>query len=301
MSKTILIAGGSGLVGKRLTSMLENDGYTIHILSRKRKKDKGNVKWFTWDLESMTIDKEATNVDHIINLTGAGIADKPWTEKRKKEIIDSRTKAAELIRKNILCQSHDVTSYVSASAVGYYGDRHDEELTEDSTLGNGFMAETCKAWEAAAWTLQNVVDRVVIHRIGIVLSTKGGALPKILMTKPIFSYFGNGQQYYPWIHIDDVCRIFMKSISCNEMGGVYNCVAPHPVSNKDLVLAAKKVYNGWLSLPAPAFVLRAALCEMSDVILNSTRAIPSRLEEEGFSWSYPHITEAIADLKEKSL
>jgi len=301
MSTSVLIGGGSGLVGARLTAKLTAKGYHVHILSRSKKtSDNPLVTYHRWDLDTMSIDEKATNVDHIINLTGAGIADARWTDKRKQVLISSRVNSAKLILKNLEETGHRPKSYISASAVGYYGDRGQELLTEQSDAGTGFMSECCVAWEEAALLLKPMVDRHIINRIGIVLSSKGGALPKILMTRPILSYFGDGHQYYPWIHIDDLCEVFIEGVEHTDMKGVYNATTLLPVTNKEFTKQIQKAIGG-LVLPAPAFALRLAMGEMADVVLNSNRVIPEELSKQSFKYKFTDLGTAVKDLQERKI
>jgi hypothetical protein len=246
----------------------------------------------------MTIDKDAVKVDYIINLNGAGIADKRWTPERKKLLIESRTKSAKLIKSALEIAEHKPKAYISASAVGFYGDRKDEKLYETSSKGEGFLAECCHLWEESAIELGPFVDRLIIDRIGIVLSTKGGALPKILMTRQfgVYNYFGSGQQYYSWIHIDDLCRILLSQIENDSFVGVYNAVTPEPLTNKQFTTEIKETLNGKLIIPAPVFGLRLMLGEMANVVLNSNRVIPKRLKEHSFNFKYNDLGKAVNDL-----
>ena len=193
---------------------------------------------------------------------------------------------------------HKPKAYISASAVGFYGDRKDEELHETSPAGKGFLAECCQRWEESASELLPYVDRLVIDRIGIVLTTKGGALPKILMTKQIgvYNYFGNGQQYYSWIHIDDLCNIMLSQIEDESYVGTYNTVTPKPLTNKQFTFEIKEALNGNLVLPAPVFGLRLMLGEMANVVLNSNRVIPQRLNDIPFQFKYKNLGMAVKDL-----
>lgn len=300
MQQSVLIAGGSGLIGKRLTKMLVEKGYTIHILSRSKRQNTDQIHYFQWDFASRSIDIEAVKVDHIINLTGAGIADKRWTAERKKILIDSRVVAADLIKKGLAKSRHHTKSYLSASAIGYYGDRNDSILTTDSSAGQGFMADCCVQWEQAAQTLSSHTDRLVINRVGIVLSHHGGALPKVLMTKPMLSYFGSGSQYYSWIHIDDVCRVFIEGIENDSFSGVYNAVAPTPLTNKSFVSTIRNVLGGFV-VPAPTFALRLVLGEMANVVLNSTRVTSNRLSTSDFEWKYSDLKNAILDIEKRKI
>lgn len=303
MKETILIAGGTGLVGSRLLEMIDYTKYTVHILSRKKKKDTKDINYFTWDFNKMEIEEGAVQADYIINFTGAGIADARWTAARKKILINSRVDSARLIKQGLEKSGHRPKAYISASAVGYYGDRGSEKLTVDSPVGDGFMAECCKLWEDSAQELETLVDRLVINRIGIVLSTKGGALPKILMTKAVgvYNYFGSGSQYYSWIHIDDLCRMFLKNISEDSMTGIYNTVAPKPLTNKDFTVEIKDALGGIAALPAPKFGLRLLLGEMADVVLNSNRVYPSRIEETNFHYDYSDLGLSVKDLLNRKI
>ncbi len=298
MKETILIAGGTGLVGSRLLEMIDYTKYTVNILSRKKRADTKNINYFTWDLNKMEIEKGAVQADYIINFTGAGIADARWTSARKKLLISSRVKSARLIKKGLEKSGHRPKAYISSSAIGFYGDRGSEKLTEASLSGEGFLSECCKLWESSAQELKDLVDRVVINRIGIVLSTKGGALPKILMTKAvgIYNYFGSGSQYYSWIHIDDLCRMFLRNITDDSMSGIYNAVVANPLTNKEFTVNIKNALGGLAALPAPKFGLRLLLGEMADVVLNSTRVYPERLIDDKFHYDYSDLALATKDL-----
>lgn len=300
MKKSILIAGGSGLVGSRIMELLDTSKYEIRVLSRSAKSENG-ISYFKWDFDAMTIDENAVTVDYIINLNGAGIADKRWTASRKKLLIDSRVKSAQLIKMALEATGHRPEAYLSASAIGYYGDRKDEKLDESSPVGRGFMAECCKIWEDSAKTLEPNVDRLLINRIGIVLSAKGGALPKILMTKQIgvYNYFGNGKQYYSWIHIDDLCQIFISQIEKRFPSGIYNAVTPKPIRNKQFTIQIKNALNGYIAMSAPIFGLRLLLGEMANVVLNSNRVYPKRLQDESFDFKFTELGIAVKDLNDR--
>ncbi len=302
MKKSILIAGGSGLVGSRFIELLDTSKYDINILSRNS-KSKAGVNYFKWDFDTMTIAKEAVKVDYIINLNGAGIADKRWTDSRKKLLIDSRVKSAKLIKSALEETGHRPNAYISASAVGYYGDRKNEKLFETSSVGKGFMAECCKLWEDSASELAPFVDRLILNRIGIVLSTKGGALPKILMTKNVgvYNYFGNGNQYYSWIHIDDLCRILIHQIEDESLTGVFNAVSPNPITNKQFTQEIKDALRGNFVLPAPTFGLRLLLGEMANVVLNSNRVYASNLEKASFKYQFSDLGLAVQDLIKRGI
>lgn len=296
--KTILIAGGSGLVGQRIVQLLDPKKYEVHILSRIIRPSSANVKYFLWDVNKGFIDGEALQADYFINLTGAGIADKRWSAKRKQELIDSRVKSTSLIYNAMKQEGWRFKACVNASAIGYYGDRADEELTTASAAGEGFLSECCKLWEMASKQLEEVSAVNHILRVGIVLSTQGGALPKILMTQGVkmYNYFGRGDQYYSWIHIDDLSRMFLSLLN-HRPSGIFNGVSPTPLTNKAFTHAVSDGAGGGLVLPAPSIALRLLLGEMADVVLNSNRVLPEGVGNiNGFEYQHPDLEPAIADL-----
>jgi hypothetical protein len=301
MTKTVLITGASGLIGKALTELLLQKGYTIHQLSRNLSKANPGAKVFKWDVSRMQIDEQCIkNVDIIINLAGEGIADKAWTNKRKQQIITSRTGALKLLYDALKNNpGHQVKTFISSSAVGHYGDRKDEILTEESESGTDFMANTCLAWERAADKIEDLNIRLIIFRTGVVLSKDGGALPKI--AKPIKLGFGaalgSGKQWVPWIHMLDVINMFVFAIENENLSGIYNMASPVPVTNSELTKALARQLKKPLFLPkVPAFALRLILGEMSRVILNSNRTSSDKIIQAGFSFSYPKLETAITEI-----
>ena len=296
--KTILIAGGSGLVGTRITELLDSDEYRIIILTRFPKPPKGNITYLYWDIYKGVIDDRALYADYLINLTGDGIADSRWTTKRKKILIDSRVNGTLLIQSAMKKANRRFKAAVSASAIGYYGDQGDTILDERNNPGDEFLSTCCLLWENASEQLQEVTDYNRIVRVGLVLSTRGGALPKILMTKTVrlFNYFGNGKQYYSWIHIDDISRMFIHLLTERSDHSVYNGVAPRPLTNKKFTEEVRDAFGSGIVLPAPALGLKIALGEMSKVVLNSNRVLPKNFTEVGFRFEFPDLTNAIKDL-----
>lgn len=265
--KTVFIAGGSGLIGKRLAFLLSKE-YDVYVLSRQGHANQGSVKTLIWQPENGMIDAGDVKPDIIINLAGAGIADQRWTPARKNEIIQSRTQAALCINTWLQSQNHVPDVYIGASAIGFYGNRGMEILDEKSTPGTGFLSTSVQHWETAHHTIS--AKKKAIIRIGVVLSTKGGALPKILMTAKglrLLSYFGNGKQMMSWIHIDDLCHIIQKTIEDHRLQGIINAVSPQPVDNKTLTkeIARTLPFFTWIA-PAPAFILKWVLGEMSHEI-----------------------------------
>jgi uncharacterized protein len=302
--ESVLIAGGSGLVGDRLCHILTQNGYRVMILSRK-KYNNGNIAVYEWDVEKGTIDENAIlRADYVINLAGTGIADARWTDARKKLIIESRVKSAELLLSTFKKLNHFPKVYISAAAIGFYGDRADEILDEESAAGTGFLSESCIAWENSIQTVAESGIRTVTLRIGIVLSMLGGALAETM--KPLrfglATYFGKGNQYYSWIHIDDLCNIFLKAIEDEDMVGVYNSVAPNPSTNKEFTKTLKEAYGKFSILAwTPSFLMRLVLGEMSAVVMTSSIVSSAKIEQEGFIFQYPELLTAFKDVLHRKI
>lgn len=304
---TILITGGTGLIGTRLITMLTKKGHEVIILSRSEKiSDQPNVSYATWSIKDQTIDTNAiAKADYIIHLAGAGVADKRWTASRKKEIVESRTESSKLIVKALSETSNKVKAVISGSAIGWYGS--DDKLvasarafTENAPADDTFLGETCKLWEESIAPVQALGKRLVKIRTGIVLSNDGGALPEF--KKPvkfgIASIVGNGKQIISWIHIEDLCRIFVHAIENENLHGVYNAVAPSPVTNKELTLALAEKIKGTFYMPmqVPSFMLKLILGEMSIEVLKSTTVSSDKIRSTGFTFLYPSIQSALTDL-----
>ena len=301
MNAKVLITGGTGLVGTRLTQLLQEKGYTVTHLSRSVSGNE-NVKTYQWNIEKKELDLEALiGVDYIIHLAGAGIADKRWTDQRKELILKSRTESTKLLQNSILkLDNHTIKAFISASAVGYYGiDTGDTWMTEEIPSGDGFAAEVTRQWEAAVDEINQLNLRVVKIRIGIVLCEKGGSLVKIM--QPIKFGVGSplvrGRQYLSWIHLDDLCQLFIFALEQNDMQGVYNGVAPHPVTNQELTKKTADVLNRPLFLPnVPTFVLKLMLGEMSQVVTGGNRVSNKKIQEAGFEFKYTELRPALVDL-----
>jgi uncharacterized protein (TIGR01777 family) len=297
-SKHILLTGGTGLIGITLTKQLLAKGYQVSHLSRKPGKDP-QVKTFLWDVHKGEINENCIDgVDIIIHLAGAGIADKHWTDERKKEIIDSRTKSIGLIYQLLGTKKHKVSSIISASAIGYYSDRGDELLTEDSPPNNDFMASCCIEWEEAVDKGKKLNLRIVKFRTGVVLNN-GGALKQMALPVKLYvgSPMGSGKQWIPWIHWQDVVDMYLFAIENESFTGIYNMVSPNPVTNKRLTQAiAKQLHKPLLAPKVPAFLLKLLLGEMSTLVLGSTKVSSQKIEDTGFSFKYPDITSALKEI-----
>ena len=291
---TILLAGGTGLIGARLTEMLREKGHTVRLLTRSPKGE----NQFGWNPAAGVLDEASLqSVDYVINLAGAGIADKRWTAARKREIVESRVQSARTLRDAFSRLGIRPKAYLSASAIGYYGNSGERRMTEaDAPVDDSFMVGCCRQWEAAADEVAELGIRTVKFRIGVVLAKEGGALAEFV--KPLRfglgGYFADGQAWYSWIHLDDVCRFFIWAIENSSVEGVFNAVAPQPVRNKDLVKAiAKAMRQPAVFAPGPAFVMRLALGEMSAVILNSNLVAAEKAIQAGFQFQYPDLATAL--------
>jgi uncharacterized protein (TIGR01777 family) len=301
---TICITGGSGMIGKAMAVHLTKKGYRVIILTRtlpaadKTLSDK--VIYKLWDIDKKYIDPEAVkNTDTIIHLAGTSVADKRWSEKRKMEILKSRTESGKLLIHALQSHPHQVKTIISASAIGWYGPDQGTIFTEDAPVNNDFLGETCRQWEASLHPAIDLDIRLVTLRIGIVLSSHGGALPEFL--KPIrfgiAPILGSGEQMISWIHVDDLCRIFEKSLTDTNIKGIYNAVAPQPVSNKNFMLAlAKQWRKFFIPIHAPAFALKLALGEMSVEVLKSCTVSSAKIQQTGLQFIYPSIESALKQL-----
>lgn len=299
MPKNILITGATGLIGRQLIPYLQMQGHRISVLSRKKMNIDGATV-FVWDVEKQTIETDALKgINTIIHLAGEGIADKRWTAKRKAQIIDSRVKSAQLLYKTIKETNSTLATFVSASAVGYYGDRKGEFLNESDNPGHGFLFDCCIQWEAAADEGIAMGIRVVKIRIGLLLSEKDGALAA--MARPIKFFIGaplgSGKQWVPWIHIDDVIGIFTKAVEDETMQGAYNAAAPYPATNK---LVVKRI--AWhLSRPVwpihvPKMVLKAILGELSILVLMSSNTSAQKILDAGYQFKFLDLDEALREI-----
>jgi uncharacterized protein (TIGR01777 family) len=299
MAKHILLTGGSGLIGKNLTNLLLSKGYIVSHLSRKPENN-SLVKTYLWNVNKSQIDENCIKgVNIIVHLAGAGIAEKRWTKSRKKELIESRTKSIGLIYNLLKNKTHHVEAVISAAATGYYNDRGDELLTEDSPPSNDFLAHCCIQWEHAVDKGKDLGLRILKFRTGVVLSADGGALSK--MAGPVKlglgSPLGNGQQWIPWIHHEDVVNLYLYGIENTKLQGVFNMVAPNPVTNAQLTKAIARQLHKPLWLPnVPAFVLKLLLGEMSTIVLGSSKASAQKIEQADFKFKYATIENALANI-----
>lgn len=304
------------MIGTALSRRLLNEGYNVIILSRNPKetaashplgaernffRSSGNLFYSKWDVKRMTIDPSAlAEADFIIHLAGAGVAAQRWSEARKREILESRTRSSELLLKALREQPNKVKAVISASAIGYYGPDHGTPFTEEDKPAGDFLGSTCQQWEQSIDPVSELGKRLVKLRLGIVLANEGGALKEF--RKPlrmgVAAILGDGRQMVSWVHIDDICRAFIHAMEQDSMQGVYNLTAPEPISNKTLTLTLAKKMNGSLFIPfrVPSFVLKAMLGEMSIEVLKSATVSSRKIQSAGFKFQYPDIDQALTNL-----
>ena len=299
-NSSVLISGGSGCVGKHLTSFLLSEGYKVAHLSRNATQT-GIIRVFKWDPEKNIIDPSAfDNLDYLIHLAGSNIGEKRWTKARKEEIVKSRLDSARLLHKVIVDYRIPLKAFISASATGYYGSvTSDRIFVEEDPPGKDFLGNTCRLWEAAADLFGNTGIRTVKIRTAVVLEKNDSALSKLMMPGK-FGFLvqtGTGKQYLPWIHINDLCNVYIKAIGDTGMNGTYNAVSPHHVTLKDFMKVLGHVMKKpVLFPPVPSFILRAALGEMSDMILKGSRISSVKLENTGFRFHFANLEDALKNI-----
>lgn len=295
--KKILIAGGSGLIGKMLAEHFSSHGYSVNVLSRQEGQKK-NV--FFWNPEKEIMDDGALrDVSVIINLGGASLAEGSWTSKRKQKIISSRIQSTDFLFHKLKTAKHSVRTFISASAVGYYGSRGDEWIDETFSSGNDFLSTCCRYWEEAALKISSLGIRTAIFRIGIVLSKKGGALPLIAMPVKLFAGapLGSGKQFISWIHHADLCSMFLKAAEDKALNGIYNAVSPEPLTNREFTKILSQVLHRPFFLPAvPAMLLKLILGEKAITVTGGQRVSCKKILNAGFAFQFPSLPNALANI-----
>jgi uncharacterized protein (TIGR01777 family) len=304
--KNIVIAGGTGLIGGVLAFFAANKNYSVTVLTRRSGiADKEGIKFSQWSPSEGKIDTEVIeSADVIINLSGENVADKRWTKKRKEEIIQSRIQSNNVLIDAIRTSGSKATTYISASAIGWYGPDSKETrqtgFKEEAPAYKDFLGSTCEAWEESALKAENLGLRTVILRTGIVLAKEGGALAEFMkpLRSGIASVIGSGNQMISWIHIEDLCRMYLCAIENEKVKGVYNAVSPQPITNKQLVLelAAQKRGKAFIPIHVPSFIIKLMLGEMSIEVLKSTTVSADKIKKAGFQFLYPGIQSAIKNL-----
>jgi uncharacterized protein (TIGR01777 family) len=299
MNKIVMIAGGTGFIGSQLTKRLLNDGYIVKILTRKAKDTNniGRINYITWDsLKS----EDLENIYGLINLAGASIAGSKWTERYKEIILDSRIKATRALVDLISKAKSPPDVFINASAVGYYGNRGEAILTEESPSGQGFLAKVCSEWEKEA-TIASNHTRTVISRIGVVLDKSDGALSKMLLPFKTFTGgpLGSGKQYFPWIHIKDIVGLFLFALDNKSVNGAVNFSSPNPVTMDEFAKTLGKVMNRPSIFKVPEAGLKLLLGESSEMITNSQRVIPQVALSNGYSFMFSDLKAALKDIISK--
>jgi len=296
----VLITGGTGLIGVQLRKTLLERGYEVAILSRSKKND-NDFHTYLWDLNENEIDREAINsVDYIIHLAGVNVGEKRWTSKRKQLILDSRIKSGELILNNIDQKNSQLKAYITASGTGYYGAITSEKIfSEDDSAANDFLGQVCEKWEQVADRFAEKGIRSVKIRTGVVLSNRGGALSKILVPVRlgIGSAIGSGNQYFPWIHIDDLCNIYIKAIEDPTLKGAYNAVSPEFITNGKFTQTIARYLKKPFWFPnIPSLAIRILFGKMSQILLNGSRVSAEKIQNSGFVFKYPKLQDALKNL-----
>ena len=296
--EVILITGANGMVAKNLSSLL-SDAYHLRFLTRKKVKNND----YLWDLKTGYIDAEVfKNIDHIIHLAGAGIVEKRWTKSRKKTILSSRVNTARLILHYLQKYQINITSFISASAIGYYGTQTtDIVYTEKSKRGTDFLSDICFEWEKVAkqFKASKVSEREVIFRVGIILSKNGGVLKKMIppVKLSLGSLLSSGNQYMPWIHIDDLCSMIKYSIENCKISGTFNAVSPEHITNKDFTIALAKYYNKSIFLPnIPSWIIKLMFGESSILLLKGSRVSSKKIMDKGFKFKHLNLKNALQTL-----
>lgn len=301
MKEVVLITGAGGMIAKELAKKI-GQNYEIRFLTRHRRQENE----YEWDIKKGTVDETAfDNVSHIIHLAGANISEKRWTPERKRELISSRVDSAELLRATLRKNRIKLKSFISASGINFYGTKTSEKIdVETDPPGNDFLSEVVVLWERAAddFKEQELAERVVKIRTAVVLSEKDGALKK--MVPPVQYYIGsplgNGKQYMPWIHIEDICSIYEFALKNSAIEGAYNAVSPQHATNKELTKKIAKVLGKPLWMPnVPGFVLKLIFGELASAILEGSRASSQKILDAGFHFKFPDLEKALRDLLKK--
>lgn len=298
MAQNVLLTGGTGFVGKYLTDVLIEAGFSVSILSRSDRENNGRVTYYKWDLKKNYIDKNAVlNADYIIHLAGEGIVEKRWTKRRKKAIIESRVRPVEMIYSILEMNNKKLEAFISASGIGIYGAITSHKIcTENTPPADDFLGITCQKWENAADKIGSLSIRTVKIRTGIVFGKNEGFLKKMVPTfKSGFgAVLGSGKQYLPWIHIEDLCQIYLKSIEDTKLEGAYNACVTDNTTNSRFSKTMAKLYDYSIWIPkVPAFVLKILLGQMSEAILTGQRVSSEKIQKTGFEFQFTDLEKTL--------
>ena len=303
--QTILITGGTGMVGQSLTNVLLAKGYQVIVLTRQKKQSsRAHFSFAQWDLNKGWIDPAAiAAADYIIHLAGEGVADKRWTAARKKAILDSRVNSSALLVKALKEYPNKVKAIVAASAIGWYGPDNEKStasgFVETDLVDSSFLGDTCRQWEESMHPVKALGIRLVTIRIGIVFNKMGGALAEFMKPAKLgaAAILGDGQQMVSWIHQQDLNRLMLFALEQEQVEGVYNAVAPDPVNNAILTKAIASRFHTWaIPFHVPSFILKVMLGEMSVEVLKSAKVSASKIIAAGFKFDYASMDEALDDL-----
>jgi uncharacterized protein len=297
---SVLITGGSGLVGRYLTSVLLAEGFNVAHLSRET-NDSGEVRVYKWNPVKGDLNPEVfEGIDYLIHLSGANIGEKRWTKRRKEEILNSRVESAGLLFRTIAANGINLKAYITASATGYYGSvTSDRIFSEYDAPSEDFLGSVCRLWEESADPFKESGIRTVKIRTAVVLEKNDSALTRLMTPAKygIVIRLGNGKQYFPWIHIDDLCNIYLKAITDEKMDGAYNAVAPQHVNHNDFVRTMAGVIKMPVFLPpVPSFILRAVMGEMSDIVLKGSRISAEKIIKAGYGFRFGKLDQALTDI-----
>lgn len=293
--QSVAITGATGLVGTALSELLSSEGKSVAAISRR---DGGSYQdTIKWDpATGLTNPARLDGVDAVVHLAGENIAGARWNDSVKRKILNSRVEGTRSLVKSIAAVENRPRVLVSASAIGIYGDRGDEQLTEDSAAGHGFLADVCKAWEEEANAAKDLGLRVVNVRIGVVLSPKGGALAKMLLPFKLGmgGIVGSGKQYWSWIGLHDLTRVIAYCVNNDSVEGPVNAVSPEPLTNRAFTKDVGSVLKRPTIFPLPGFMAKLVLGEMAqDLLLSSARVLPNRLQAAGFEFSHPQLQDCL--------
>jgi len=288
----ILITGGTGFIGTPLSLELRNSKHTVVVTTRRQSDSKEKLTWNPPDLISSDV---ISKFDAVINLAGEPIAPGRWTKERKELILTSRISTTRALVDSIKNAKKKPKTLISASAIGYYGAHGDEHLTEDTAPANDFLAGVCKQWEAEAFRAKELGVRVVVVRIGGVLESDGGALPRMMVPFKFFAGgpFGSGRQWFSWIHRDDVVGIIKYALDNDNFSGPVNATAPNPLTNTEFSAALGKALKRPSWLAVPGFILRLTLGELGNVLLTGQRVLPEKALKAGYQFKYTEVKDAL--------
>jgi uncharacterized protein (TIGR01777 family) len=300
MKKNVLITGGTGFIGKKLTKMLLERGYSVSILSRSSKTNTDGISYYIWDVSSQSIEEAAVlHADYIIHLAGENIAEKRWTAKRKQELLESRTRSAELIYSVLKKHNKRLDAFVSASGIGIYGAVNGEGICTENTLpANDFIGTICKEWEKSAEMMSGLGIRTVKIRTGLVLGKDDGILKKLV---PVFrrglgSVLGTGKQYMPWIHINDLCTMYIMAIENEKVIGTYNATINDSTTNATFSKTLSNFFGFSIWFPkVPAFLIQLGMGEMASIVLTGRRVSSDKIKSLGFRFQFRSLSSAIKD------